>query len=332
MTPGSVAVVLGGAGRLAPFVANALAIRGFRVVHITRGPHADDGLADVDVRHSRWWQPATWSAALAGIGCPVEDVAAVVNLVAGRERSHADSARTGVGAIRSMVALTEAAASTGRPVRSLHVGSAAQYQAGKTSAYACGKAAARTEALARRVTMILTLGVVPRPAGDHHDALLRRCAAMIPELAALPVAATPSTTAGDAIVFLLGTEWARNSGHSPTAEIMLAAEPVPLGQLLAADSSLHWYSGPLLSCLAWLPKLSRAPRAARLFSCARLAREGGQARSHYLVNVFPGQEPHSSHGDGWRLVEYEGGAGTTYWLFPPVRSTRAPSTGARRAS
>lgn len=146
-------VVLGAAGRLGPAIVAALEADGRQVVGVARGD-----LGGFDALDPVWHDPARWRSALASSGTPPGSIVAVVNLIAGK----ASTAAVGRASVRAAAALRE----TADGILAIHVGSVAEWRAGRPSDYAAGKIAARAEAKARALDVVLTLGVVPRPPGD----------------------------------------------------------------------------------------------------------------------------------------------------------------------
>jgi nucleoside-diphosphate-sugar epimerase len=294
------AVVLGATGRLGPAVVAALASPGRRVI---RAGRSDTEIAGFDALDASWQQPDRWRAALHAVGCAPSDVTAVVNLVA------ADAEAVGTGAVRATAALAGLA---GTPA-SIHIGSVSEFRRGRPSAYAAGKIAARTAARTSQLGVVLTLGVVPRPVGDPHDALVRWFATRIPAMAALPIDVSTPDEVGAAVVRVVEFDWA-GLGCGRPAEVTLAGTTRMLGEVVGAAPSPHWYSGLLVRALARLPR-TRGVRWARIVSLARQAT--GSSPSHYL-NRPPLDAGVAGTAGGWRLLRYA--EPPQLWLVPRVSS------------
>src|SRR5690606_38274979 len=89
--PWPVVFLLGATGRLAPEIAGALAHRGFDVCQVARRTAPGIDIAGVDTRQASWWRPDAWTAFVEG-----RNVAAVINLVAGRDRRPEPAADAGL--------------------------------------------------------------------------------------------------------------------------------------------------------------------------------------------------------------------------------------------
>lgn len=316
MTTLPAAVVLGTTGRLGQAVTERLVGHGFRVIRATRNPEADAELRGIDVLDDRWQRPECWGHAMAAVGSDPGDVTAVINLVAGRQRSAMESSQTGVAAIRAMMALAAACSRSGATVRSLHVGTVAEFCRGRLSPYAAGKKTARAEAFAQRVTVIMTVGVVPRPPRDPRDRALRRLAAVLPELAGVPIAISAPEEVGDALALLATADWAKILPCRRTTDVTLTGTPQPLGRILGIRSSPRWYSGGLLTLLAHFP-VPKGGAVARAKNLAKISDPGSDCPNHYVT--LPPRDAVLVKGwqqaAGWYLVISPAVAARRLWLI-----------------
>ena len=233
----------------------------------------------------------------------------MVNLVAGREHTPDEAASTGRAAIRTAAALC----ATAGDAAGVHVGSIAEQQPGQLTAYAAGKVAARAEAKACRLGVVLTLGVVPRPAGDPADASLRRAAGLVPAIGAVTLDTSTAEQVGQAIVRVVGFDW-RSLRIAPPAEVTLSGRTRTLADVLMVRPAPRWYSPLLYRALLLAPKAGNARRA-RVISFAR--RAGRTGSGHYDTAPAAAATPVADVG-GWPLV----GDGGRLWLVPPKEDPR----------
>ncbi|WP_432943322.1 hypothetical protein ACQPXM_40660 [Kribbella sp. CA-253562] len=299
-------VVLGAGGRLGPAVVAAAEHAGYDVLQVGRAT----GFDAVD---SAWQQPERWSALYLSAG--VESVAAVVNLVVSKANSADETAAVGRGAVRAAAAAKAAAVpaqqSAGHGLRpdgaavAVHLGSVAEWRSGPPSAYAAGKIAARQEAQRVGIDVVLTLGVVPRPAGDQRDAALRRLAGRAPSVGALELDVSTAEEAGAAVV--RAVSYARD--HSTPAEITLAGRSRAVAEVVGVEPVRHWYSGALVSLLAKSPRTSNTGYA-RLVSLARAASGTGTV-GHYRTAPVSSAEQVAVL-DGWPVLA----SGEGLWFVP----------------
>lgn len=294
-------VILGATGRLGPAVRRAFEARGQRVISVGHGAAGFEAVNPA-CHDPDWWRD--W------LGFPPAEVAAVVNLVAGRQRSADEATAVGVGAVRAAAALVESAGATS----SIHLGSVSEFGPGRLSAYAAGKRAARAEARGLRFTMVLTVGVVPRTAGDRHDAALRWFAIRIPSIAARLVDVSTPEEVGAAVAQGVQVDW-RKVGYAVPAEVTLAGTPQTLGEVVGVTPSHRWYAGMLLELLARAPQLGGA-QLARLVSFARQAK--GWSSNHYSTRPPRQATDLVAVSNGWRLLSV--GFSADLWLVPPQNS------------
>jgi hypothetical protein len=292
--PERAVLLIGATGRLGPYVADGLRRCRFHVVLVGRHSSAAGvHLTEVDVADRRWWNPAAWRSALEGAGVRYEDLAAVVNLVAGRDRDRTRSEAVGVGAVRALIAAAEAG--VGPDVLTVHVGSVAELRPGRLTSYAAGKAAARWEARRRSVMVLLTVGVVPRRAGGREERLMRAVGRSIPEIAALPIAASTAEQVGQAVAYVVDTMRSQLTCRSATTEVVLAGSVRSLGDALGVSSRRRSWSRSAFWLLARM-RASRQSGLSRVASWARLA-AGREELNHYLTTASP-VDP----APAWRLV------------------------------
>ncbi|HEY8523951.1 MAG TPA: hypothetical protein VIL48_03240 [Acidimicrobiales bacterium] len=275
-------LLVGATGRLGPHVADALQRRDYEVVVAgRRGAATGAQIGGVDVADRRWWEPEAWRSAMGAAGVRPEGLAAVVNLVAPRERSRTRSEAVGTGSVRAVTAA--AGANAGAHVLTVHVGSVAELCPGRRSAYASGKAAARAEALRLSVAVVLTVGVVPRRSGGRDDRLMRLIAGSAPGIAALPIATSTAEHVGEAIAFLVDTARSQVAYGPATTEVVLAGSVRRLGDVLAVDPRRWSWPRWALGLLSRTPAFGQ-PGLSRAASWARLA-AGRPERNHYLTTA-----------------------------------------------
>lgn len=285
----------------------ALEARGWRPLRCARTAGEITGF---DAADPAWQREACWKSALASAGCTPDELSGVVNLVAAR-RGGKVALEAGCGAIRATAVL----AALGHMVTTVHLGSVAEFRQGRQSPYGAAKRAARAEAKARRLSVIITVGVVPRPVGDPHDVLLRWLASRIPAVAALRIDVVTPEQVGDAAAVAMDIDWLSTTGGH-TAEVTLAGTPQTLGNILGvpgAGERPRWYSTALLSLLAHLP-VPPGVQLARAISVARQA--AGRSASHYRTEP-PDDVPVTAVVQGWCLT---GSASADLWLVPHTSS------------
>lgn len=302
-------IVLGSTGRLGPAVLASLAARGWRTIGCAR--HRGD-ITGFDALDPGWQHPNRWRSTLADVHCAPSDIAGVINLVVGRQHTASRAVPIGTGAVRCTATL----AALAETPTTIHLGSVAEFRYGFPSPYAAGKIAARAEARVQKLSVILTVGVVPRPPGDPRDAPLRWCVDRIPAMAALPIDVSIPEEVGDAVAETMTIDW-----HSPDrtrpVEVTLAGTTQALGDIVGrfgAAAPKHWYSDLLLTILARTPR----PRDARLARIVSLARQAARLSESHYNTTPPGKNPVTTPSTAaWRVVS--GGESRGLWLMPPTR-------------
>lgn len=298
-------VVIGATGRLGPVVVESLARRGMRVLRAGRGRDATVEISGVDVTNSTWHHPEAWIAALRRAGCDPARVTGAVNLVAAKRASTSDAQAVGVGSVNALAALPA------RP-RSVHVGSVAEYRAGHPSAYAAGKRAARATARQHGISVVLTVGVVPRPPGDSTDAVIRWLTARLPDISKLRLDTSTAAEVGDAVAEALTISW-QDTGHPPPVEITLSGGSRTLAEIFSVRPTPRPYSRVLTRIAANLPPGFGA-QVTRIRGFARAGRDKTQI-SHYDTRPPVGATRLSAGSAGWYLAESSSGP-TTLFLVP----------------
>lgn len=307
------AVVLGASGRLGPVIAQHLAGSGWHVIACSR---QTGDLPGFDVLNPAWQRPERWKAALADHGYDSREIGGVVNLVAGRQSKPARAKEVGAAGVRAAAAA--AALSPGTIL--LHLGSVSEQRAGRHSAYAQGKIAARDEARRLQISGILTVGVVPRAPGHPSDAQLRRLAERIPQMAALPLDVSSPEQVARGTEALLRGGWRPTGEPTPPTEITLAGSRRTLGEVLGCvppPKPRPRLGTALNALLARLPTTTHTT-AGRLTTFARLA--AGRSESHYDTVQPEHCEPIADLTPHCRLVRQPGTA--KIWLVADAHTTQ----------